>query len=283
MPKITPDERWRRHVLERYTAFEMSGELIALRNEGLKILGRTSLYTGDEWFQDRQKRDTSSEYSKWCEKCEMVGARFGIAPWTVQMACLIKGYSPDNNLFMVESNWPRIRVVTENTNELFLSWLCYEARNLGLYVIQKHGSSETTMIVIDLAPPLEPLTDSSRPPRDAAFHMRVETPAEYPPEAASDLQRAASNLGRELSRRLGYQSPRRLRSSELITTAKQLKADKSKLTEAESIEVVDNLYPNHEESEERKLLKRCRSQKNQVRQRIVKPYQHKIKPKNSPA
>ena len=280
MPKLTPDERWRRHVLERYTAFEMSGELVALRDEGLKILGRTSLYAGNEWHQDVQKRDKSLEYPKWCEKCENVGARFGLAPWTVQAACLIKGYYPDK-LIVIESDWPQIRVVTENTNKLFLSWLCFEAQNLGLYVIQQHGSSETTMILTNLKPPLEPLNDTSRPPRAVAFHMRVETPTGYPPEAGKELQRRATNLERELSRRLGYQSPKRLRSSELIATAKKLKANKSKLTESESLEVVESLYPDHDISEERKLIKHSKSQKNQVRQRIVRPYQQKIKPKTT--
>lgn len=248
---------------------EMSGELTALRAEGLSIVGRTTQYTGEEWWQDRKRRE-SPKYSKWGKKCEKLGAQFGLAPWTVQMACLIKGYSPEKENFIMETNWPKIRVVTDNADPLFLRWLCYEAQKLGLKVILKTAPLETSMITMDPAPPTEPLTDFSRPPGDNAFNMRVETPPDYPPEAAKNLHQMASNLGRELLRCLGYHSPKRLRSSPLMTVAKQLKADKSKLTEAESLQIVDDLYPEHDMSQDSKLLKRCKSQKNQVRQRITR-------------
>jgi hypothetical protein len=275
--KLTPVQRWRRYVLERFTALKLSGDLEPLRAEGLAILGRQHLLTGEEWSQpDYRKLRVSEKYQDWLRKCQAVATRFGLAPWTVEMACLLKDYSPETDPFVMESSWPKTSVVTENNDELFLNWLCHEASNLGLYVVLRQGSSETTIIYGEPMSPPEPLSASSRPPRDTVFQLRVETPPNYPPEAAGALQKTASNLGRELLRRLGYPSPRRLRTSILVTSAQKLRANKKRLTEEESAAVIDELNPDTDNLiEDRKLHRRIRSQKYLVRKRLVKPYEPK--------
>jgi hypothetical protein len=276
MAKLTPHERWKKHVLERFTAFELSSDFQSLRAEGMTILGRTALFTADEWgHPDWRKKRLLPEYRKWCDKCWEVGGKFGLASWTVTMACLLKGYSPENGNLVIESEWPAIRVVTRNQDSLFIEWLCYEARNLGLYVIQRTGPTETTMLNLELGPPQEPLSAASRPPRDCALHIRVEIPPNFPPEAASQLQKKGALLQQELLRRLGYAVPKRLRSSSLVSKAKQLKADKPRLTVKESLEVIDTTDPGHDISQDPVLLRRSKSRKYQVRRRIIKPYEQK--------
>ena len=52
MAKLSPEERWRRHVLERITALKLSEELRLLRARGLSLMGRKRLYRGQQWHQD---------------------------------------------------------------------------------------------------------------------------------------------------------------------------------------------------------------------------------------
>jgi hypothetical protein len=142
-----------------------------------------------------------------------------------------------------------------------------------MHVVLRTKQTETPMIYMNSGPPKNPLPTASRPPRDSAFYTRVETPPNYPPEAAMQLQKNASQLRQELLRRLGYNVSKRLRSSPLVDKAKQLKANKRKLTEKESLEVIEELYPGHDMSEEMKMLQLSKSRKYKVRRRIVKPYE----------
>lgn len=274
MAKLSPAERWKKHVLEHFAALEMSGELVPLRTEGLAILGRTTLLTVDEWWHpDWRRKRSSPEYFKWSEKCDNVGRKFGLAAWTVSLACLLKDFEPSGSQLVLESEWPRISVVTENTDSLFLEWLCYETGHFGMPVILRTKQTEIPMIYMNPGPPQNPLTAASSPPRDSAFYTRIETPLNYPPEAAMQLQKKASQLRQELLRRLGYSVSKRLRSSPLVDKAKQLKANKKRLTEKESLEVIENLQPGHDMLDDLKLLQLSKSRKYKVRRRIVKPYE----------
>ncbi len=166
MVKISPEERWRRHILERLASLRQSGELNRLRKKGLAILGRKKRFTPEGWFKSCNERVSRPEYVDWHDECETVGRRFGLAPWTVVCSCLVSKYDPRKQPFVVEAQWPKIRVVTENTNPLFLQWLSYEAHKLGLYTVGRQGSVETT--VLNILPPCGVLPPSLKPPRDTA-------------------------------------------------------------------------------------------------------------------
>ncbi len=169
MGKLAPEELWRRHTLERFEAFRQSGELKKLRNEGLAAIGRKKRFTTYEWATSpMSQRYLSTQYMEWHRKCETIGRRFGLATHTVVATCLISGYQTEKEPFVVEASWPRIRVVTEQTNQLFLAWLSYEAHQFGLYVIQRCGSAEVALVPPNF-PPLEVLPASEKPPRDFAF------------------------------------------------------------------------------------------------------------------
>ena len=176
---------------------------------------------------------SSKQYSEWYAECSKVAAHFGLAPWTIEMACLLKGYSPKKQTHVMEGKWPRIRIITENTDPVFLARLAYEAQRLGMYVLQRQGSAEsiyisTHSVPIDTVEP--PPMPSVLPPTHSAFQIRVEIPPEYPPEAASELAKRAKRLGKELKRSLGYPTSERLRSSPLVSMANKLKVDKTLVT-----------------------------------------------------
>ena len=105
--------------------------------------------------------------------------------------------------------------------------------------------------------------------------IRLEIPPNFPSEAAQQMQQHAAALQRELLKQLGYPVAQRIRISRWTKYAKQLMAGKKRLTEQESLEVIDELHPQHDDSEDKQLLKLSRARKCKVRQRLVKPYEPK--------
>jgi len=244
MSKITPEERWRKHIMERYEAFKLSGELRKLRAEGLKILRRKKLYTSEEWNDTFRQRAYSHEFRTWYEKCETIGERFGLARWTIEMACLLKGYKPERMPFVLESEWPRIRIVTENTDPVFLTRLAYETQRLGLHVIQRQGSVEATYIFTNPVPIMflePPPLPTNLPPLNNAFHIRVEVPVGYPPEGTAKLNKKAGQIAKEVLKCLGYSISQRLRTSNLASKASDLKIGEGKLQSGEIYNIIDNV------------------------------------------
>lgn len=278
MATTTPEERWRRHVYERFTALRQSGELEKLRAEGqdilkrLGILTRKRLLTAQEWWQTFSQRASSPEYRAWHDKCRTVGERFGLAPWVVAMACLLRGYQPEKQPHVMEAEWPRIRVVSESTEPLFLQWLSYEAQRLGLYVIQRHGSVETTLLNLNGAPS-NPLSPSQRPPRNTAFHMRVETPTGYPPEAANHLQKEAGRLAKELLMRLGYSIPQRLRTSSMVSMADKLRVADEHLAYGDVYRIMDKVYGDEDITRDRQRRSTIKTRRHRLKKRLTKPYE----------
>jgi len=260
MARVSPEDRWLRHTLERFAALRQSGELSRLRKEGLTILGRKKRFTPEEWFKSFSERASCPEYRAWHTKCEVAGKRFGLAPWMVVCSCLVSRYDPGEQPFVVEAQWPRIRVVTENTNPLFLQWLSYEAHRLGLYVIQRQGSIEAT--ILSITPPDSALPPSQKPPRDSAFIMRVETPPGYPPEAAQKLQKKGSRLAKELLRRLGY----------LIAIADKLRVSDSQLARGEAYNLIDVIYKTDDLSQDQKKRNIVASRRHKLKKRLIKQY-----------
>jgi len=278
MSRTAPEERWRKHVYERFTALRQSGELEKLRAEGqdimkrLGILTRKRLLTTQEWWQTFSQRASSPEYRAWHDKCRIVGERFGLAPWVVAMACLLRGYQPEKQPHVMEAEWPRIRVVSESTEPLFLQWLSYEAQRLGLYVIQRHGSVETTLLNLNGAPSNQ-LSPSQRPPRDRAFYMRVETPPGYPPEAASQLHKEAGRLAKELLRRLGYSIPQRLRTSRVATMADKLRVADEHLACGDVYRIMDKIYGDKDITRDRQRRSTIKTRRHRLKKRLTKPYE----------
>ncbi|MDP2949455.1 MAG: hypothetical protein Q8P22_07945 [Chloroflexota bacterium] len=272
MGKLSPGERWRRHVMERFVAFERSGELARLRAKGLAVLRRKKLLTGDEWNSTFEDRVRNPEYLRWHEECTVVGKRFGLAPWTVYMACLLEGYRPEEQLHVMEAEWPKVRIVTEVTDPLFLSTLAREAQGLGLYVVSKQGASETTHLFVSSQDASELQPPAVKPPMHAAFKVRVETPLEYPPEAARGLQQEASRLGKELLRRLGYSVPTRLRASSLVDMADVLKVGEAPLPRSGAYDIVDEVHGEGELGQDQQRWRSVISRRHKLKKRLVEPY-----------
>ncbi len=258
MAKLSPAARWNRHILEQIKALRFSGELRRLRPKGLASLGRKKMYTFQEWWNDFGKRATSSIYLKWYQECSILAERFELAPWVVSTLCLLKGYKPENDigLMALEANWPRVRLVTDSTNEPFLKRLSHEAQKLGIYIIQRHGSIENPLLNLDPVVSDDCLNASYKKPGIGdKFFLRVETPVGYPPEAAAQLQREASQLAKELARQIGYRIPKRLRSSRLISMAEDLKITKRRLPRGGSYDIIDTIYHDGDLQEDQKKRK----------------------------
>ncbi len=275
MAKTPPEERWRKHIIERFVALRQSGELGRLHKKGLSILGRKKRFTGEQWFKSFSKRVSCPSYREWHDECEAVAARFGLAPGTVVCACLVSGYDPRKELSVIEGQWPQIRIITKNTNPLFLQWLSHEAQGLGLYVVQRQGSVEATLLNIN-SPPLSALPTSQKPPRDRAFYLRVETPLDYPPEAAQKLQKEADQLKKELLKRLGYPVSKRLRTNKLIDHADDLRLEEFPLSSRGLYEIVAEKWKEGSVSEDKERRKLMKSRRHKGRKRLIKPYESDI-------
>ena len=192
MSKTRPEERWTRHVIERFVAFKNSDDFKLIRRKGLKSIGRTKLFSLEEWTNSFRERTSNPKFMKWEEECDDIGKKYGLATWTVTMPCLIKGYKPEKQPFVMERDWPMIRIVTDSKDEVFINWLAYLAQRHGIYLIVKQGAYESTYIY-GMTPPQDPLTEEQRPSSLSAFTVKVETPTGYPPEAARNLQKGPPN------------------------------------------------------------------------------------------
>jgi len=277
MAKSSPEERWYAEVLRRVKAFELSEELEPLRQRGLAVLGRKKPYAdGGEWWQDARRRGPAMPgYMEWHQECEALALRFGLAPWVAVLVCLLKGYKPEDDIGMMvmEARWPSIRIVTEATDPLFVTRLMHEAKQLGLYVVQKQGPSEATLIPVDTEPvESESSPLASRPPVDAAFYVRVETPPGYPPEAASRLHKQATWASRELQKRLGYPTKQRLRASPLTSKTDELRMGKRPLTLGESYDIIDETYEDDDMGKDQERREQIKSRRHKLKMKLIEPY-----------
>jgi hypothetical protein len=150
---------------------------------------------------------------------------------------------------VVESDWAKVRVVTEYDDPVFISYLTHYAAAVGLRVVIRRPSGEE-MLVQPAAwlSTEEVLSPAHRPPRNTAFVMRVETPALYPIEVGRELQAEAQRLGRELLRNLRYRVPQRIRSSSWVSKAKELRVGKEPPSHGIE-EIVVEVYPEEEEAD----------------------------------
>jgi hypothetical protein len=248
----------------------------------MRILGRRALFTAEEWMTSFHDRATSKEYRAWYQKCITEGQRFGIAPEVVAWTCLLKNYRAENLLASFQH--PSMRVVTESTDEQFVTWLTFHARKLGLYVVQRLGSVEVTQVFINPVPmfamPVPP-KPSSLPPLQSAFHMRFDFPVDYPPKAAGQMAKNAGLLAKKFLKSVGYRGFQRIRVSSLVSQAKILDVHEQRLTKRKLYEIVAKTAPEKElegdidnisVENDRKRTMALKSRKNQLRKRLVKPY-----------
>jgi hypothetical protein len=280
--RLPPEELWHKHLLECYYTFKLSSDWRLLRKEGLRILGRRVLFTAEEWMASFHERATSKEYRAWYQKCAIEGQRFGIAPEAVAWTCLLKNYQAKK--LLPPFQWPSIRVVTESTDEQFVTWSTFHARKLGLYVIQRMGSVEVTQVYINPVPMFAmpaPPTPSSLPPLHSAFHMRLDFPVDYPPKATGQMGKNAGLLARKLLKSVGYQGFQRIRLSSLLSQAETLNVQKQRLPRRKLYEIVATMAPEKElegditsisDENDRKRTRVLKSRKHQLRKRLVKPY-----------
>ena len=233
------------------------------------------MFTAEEWAQTFGERVSSQAYLEWHEECRALGERFGIAGWVVARLCLQKRYRPEQEPYAIEAKVPRVRVISECSDPLFLEWLAYEAQRLGLFVVQRQGSFESTCIIPGyLEAPATPLPPS-KPPLHSAFQIRVETPIGYPPEAARQLQKEAERLARELLRRLGYRVPERLRTSSLVSQGDRLQVGEEQLPSGALYDIVENLYPDGDLAKDQERRNLIKSRRHKLRERLIKPYDDK--------
>lgn len=267
MAKLAPEERWRRHIYERLIAFSQSGELDRLRKKGLAILGRKNRYTRKVWAKSpMEERLSRPGYKEWHGECVAVANKFGLAEWTVVSSCLISRYEPMKMPFPVERKWLRVSVVTENHDDLFLRWLSYEANRLGIHVIVRTGDIESR--IVNYFPPEELLPLSKRPPWRTAFLLRVETPPDYPTEAARDIQKESQQRLQELLRRLGYRVPKRQRHSPLVSMAKKLRVSNKPLASGQAYEIMDDIYPGIDPNKEQNRRRLIASRRSKINKRL---------------
>ena len=282
MGKLRPEERWAEHVKERLIAFKVSKDFRRLRRKGLSIIGRNKVLTALEYWKGWSQWLSLPEYREWRDECARLGERFGLGVWTVEALCLLRDYRPDRSSLVAEIEWPRVRVVTRRDDPLFLQWLGYHAQSLGnraeslrVYVVRRQGSFESTQLYLDYPiPPATELPPSRLPPRHTAFHMRVETPPGFPPEARAGLEKQAAELERELLRKLGYRGiPQRLRSSPLVKKARKLKLSTGKLPRWGLYEIATRTERERTAAEDRERIKTMKTQRHRARERLIKPYQ----------
>jgi hypothetical protein len=269
MAKLKPEERWNRLLLERFQAFRITGELKRLRAEGLKILGRKTLLTALE-FKKLPVREVS--YLNWAGKCDVAAKRFGLAPWTVRMACLLEDYDPVNSYFPVGAQWPSIRVITVNTNSCFLRHLSYHAWSFGVRVYTERNGLKSGIISSAPEPPDHPLQAPDRPTRDEAFTIELRFPPNYPPEAAQNLSREACEFGRELLRRLGYRAAQRLRATRLLAQTDALKVNEFPLHSGDTYNIIDKMWPDEDLGRDQQRRKLVHSRRHGIRKRLTEPY-----------
>ena len=277
MAKLSPVNRWNRRNLERIKALRLSGDVIRIRRKGLASLGRTRMYSFQEWWDDFHNRATSQKYLEWYrKKCSPVADRFGLSPWVVANMCLLKGYQPENDigLIVVEADWPRVRLVTNSTDEAFLKKLSYEAKEFGIYIIQDGRAVQNPELNPDALHNGDLRKVSRERPRNRdAFFLRVETPIEYPPEAAAELHRASSQTAKEIARRMGYPVPKRLRNSKLVPLSEGLMMVKRRLPRGGSYDVADRIYGDSDLQEDQRKRKSVSSRRYKLRQRLTMPYE----------
>ena len=280
MAKLSPADRWKTHILEQIKALRLSDDLRGLRARGLTSLGRKRMYSFQEWWDDFGRRATSPTYRRWYEECSNLAERFRLVPWVVSNLCLLKGYRPENEigLMVMESDWPRVRFVTDSNDETFLRKLSYNAQQVGVYVIQRRESVENLFVNADQNEKGDYSNSSDNGSvTGSKFFVRVETPLEYPPEAAAQLHREASQLAKELARQMGYDIPKRLRASKLVPMAEDLRVTTKRLPRGGSYDIIDRTYADDlgKDQKRRKLIS---SRRHKLRVRLLKPYEPNSNP-----
>ena len=279
-----PQGRWDADIRERYQAFAHSPELRRLKKKGLAIFGRRRMFTSEEWWEESSGRTrTTEEFQDFDRECQLVGDRFGLDRWAIGMACLIKGYDHQRSAYPLASDWVKIRVVTESTDVDFVHWLVYLAKFVYLsghwttsklkfpqpQVVQQDGSQFTPVVFIPFVTrPDGDLVPDRLPSRASAFRIQAEFPPNYPPDAAAELGRRAMRFERELARRLGYQVPKRMRTSPLAAKASSLGLKQQRLPRRGIYDLMDKTYGELETSQEKTARNRIKSQRNRVRRRF---------------
>lgn len=274
MAKLKPKERWKRVLLERFLAFRLSGELRRLRVLGLKALGRRRLLTTLEYSRLPLGKDEPARYSDWRKECEEVGKRFGLAPWTVMMACLLRTYKPESDPFPMATSWPRMRVVTTVDDRVFLKHLFHHAVERGLPVLLEQGGHKTTIVFLQWSRSVSALPPSHRPQRNAAFTIELELPPDYPSEARQEMAKQSAELQQEILRCLGYYAPRRVRSSRLTDLAKTLKMDQRPLPRLGAYMIIDKLDDGDDDmTYDQQKRRTISSQRYKLKKRLVDPFE----------
>ena len=207
----------------------------------------------------------SPEYMVFRLECAEIGAKYGLASWTVGMACLLRNFRTGGQPQVLENQWPHVEIVTSSEDPVFLNLLVAEGGPLGLRVTQRVGHTEMAMLRVPFpSEPDAPLTEKHRPPLENAFTVRVETPPLYPPEAAAGLHRVAQRTARDILGRLGCPVRQRLRASRSRMYRSKLRLDKDRLDRRETGDIAEDIFGPGAASDP-KLRKWVRDSRHRVR------------------
>ena len=208
----------------------------------------------------------------WNKECEKVAEHFGLAPWTVKIACLLRDYDPTRSPFPLGANWPSIRIITKHKEPIFLKQLFYHVRELGAPVYVQESGHKTAPIFLDYEFVPSPLPNSHKPSIHDVFTVELEFPPIFPPEARQQIAKDTDDIKRELLKRLGYRVPKRLRTTTLISKASSLRLNKSRLAKRELYEIVaeTSRYGTEEKDEQRG--KTVKSRRHFLKKRLIEPY-----------
>ncbi|MBA7676599.1 hypothetical protein ES703_84843 [subsurface metagenome] len=127
---------------------------------------------------------------------------------------------------------------------------------------------ETTLLNLD---PITTFSTLGKLNKNDTFKIDVEVPVGYPQEAASQLQKKASRLARELARRMGHPIPQRLRASKLVAMSEVLEVEKGPLPRGKLYDIVDKIYPDGDLSKDQQRRKLTASRRHKVRKRLLNP------------
>ena len=224
----------------------------------------------------REDRGLTNDGLDLCHSVAIVPTAAEYPSLNLAQACLVLRYKPYRQPYVQEAQWPRLLVVTTINDEVFIRWLHHHAWGaLAAWgkgpllepVVVKQEGFQRVPVVLPLAPPYaeEPTRPSPLPPVGRAFHVSLDIPLEYPPEAAADLGRASTQYGRELARRMGYDMPHRLRGSGLLRNAPKLRLDEEVLGPNEIGKMVDAIYGELDLDGDRKRQNLVESQRHRAK------------------
>ena len=173
-----PVDLWMNVIRMRYDLFRESPDFLKLRRRGLRSLQRTRLLTTNEWWEDPDRMMCEPAFREWQKETQLTADTFGIDQWTVQEACLLRGFKAGNGSPEPFGQHPTVTIVTDYDDEVFLDRLSYFASAFDMKVICNRARSISLMP----SPSRGTSNNLHLPPMHGAFRLQFEFPFGFPPK-----------------------------------------------------------------------------------------------------